>query len=224
MHAGNGMKEKSNKEIMIMASKKAKTPVEMLSEVFNRTVEIMSDLTTATAAASVNASLTSARSMIKFQKGATKAGLNVVGKVQEYTEKSLRDAVKDGEWLPEEGREAVDEWAKMMDSGIEQFSRVVDKSFDLMLKYLDRVEKEGKAKSKTSEKKSTTQKASVKKAPAKRLLRRKRPPRPSLQPRRKARQPSNRSNIIGCDHVCMYAPGSRRPHQISRSDEWEEAF
>jgi len=132
-------------------------------------------LTTATAAASVNASLTSARSMIKFQKGATKAGLNVVGKVQEYTEKSLRDAVKDGEWLPEEGREAVDEWAKMMDSGIEQFSRVVDKSFDLMLKYLDRVEKDKKVKitankpavPKASAKKATTKKAAAQKTPVK---------------------------------------------------------
>lgn len=149
-----------------MASKKAKKPGDMLSEVFNRTVEIMSDLTTATAAASMNASLTSARRLVKFQKGATKAGLNVVGRVQEYTEKSLRDAVKDGNWLPKEGKEVVDEWAKMMDGGIDEFGKVVDKSFDLMLTFLDRVEKEGKAKSKTSEKKSTTPKASAKKAPA----------------------------------------------------------
>jgi len=153
-----------------MASKKSKTPGEMLSEVFNRTVEIMSDLTTATAAASVNASLTSARSMVEFQKGATKAGLNVVGKVQEYTEKSLRDAVKEGKWLPEEGKEVVDEWAKMMDSGIKEFGKVVDKSFDLMLKYLDRVEKSKQTKpsaAATTPTKKLLKKTAQKKSPAK---------------------------------------------------------
>ena len=153
-----------------MALKKIKTPGDMLSEVFNRTIEIMSDLTTATAAASINASLTSARSLVKFQKGTTKAGLNVVGKVQEYTEKSLRDAVKKGKWLPEEGKDVVDEWAKMMDSGINEFGKVVDKSFDLMLKYLDRVEKDAKekeAKPKTVAKQSVEKKAPAKKAAAK---------------------------------------------------------
>lgn len=152
-----------------MSLEKIKSPGDMLSEVFNRTVEIMSDLTTATAAASVNASLTSARSLVKFQKGATKAGLKVVGRVQEYTEKSLRDAVKKGDWLPEEGKDVVDEWATMMDSGINEFGRVVDKSFDLILKYLDHLESNEqveKTKAKPAAKKSPAKKKATSKKTA----------------------------------------------------------
>ncbi|MCK5862648.1 MAG: hypothetical protein KAH38_09190, partial [Candidatus Hydrogenedentes bacterium] len=148
-----------------MVSKKVKKPGDMLAEVFNHAVEIMSDLTTVTAVASVNASLTSARRLVRFQKGTTKAGLNVVGKVQQYTEKSLREAVKDGKWLPEEGKDVVDEWAVMMDSGIDEFSRVVDKSFDLMLKYLDRIEKDAKSPKVSVTKAPAKKKSVAKKAP-----------------------------------------------------------
>jgi len=149
-----------------MAAKKTKKPQDVLSEIFHRTVEIMGDLTAATATASMNASLTSAKHLVKFQKSSTQAGLKLVGKVQDYTEKSLRDAMKDGKWLPGEGKDVVDEWAKMMDSGLDEFSRVVEKSFDLVLKYLDRVEKEAKAKESKS-KTGATKRASQKRAPKK---------------------------------------------------------
>ena len=139
---------------------------EMFSEIFNKTVEIMSDLTTATAAASMNASFTSARRLVKFQKGATKAGLHVVAKVQDYTEKTLRDAVKDGEWPPEEGKEVVEEWASMMRSGIKEFSRVVDNSFALLLKYLDGVENQTRKKTITPAQNNSSTKTSTKKTPA----------------------------------------------------------
>ena len=149
-----------------MAAKKAKKPGDVLSDVFHHAIEIMSDVTTAAAAASVNASLISVRHLVKFQKGSVMAVLKLLGKVQEYTEKSFRDAMKNGSWLPAEGKDVVDEWAKMMDSGIDEFSRVVDKSFDLMLKYLDRVEKEAKAK-------DTKEKAPAKKSAAKKPAKRK---------------------------------------------------
>lgn len=150
-----------------MTSRNPQKTGDILTEIFNRTVEIMSDLTTATAAASLNASFTSARRLIKFQKGATKAGLHVVEKVQDYTERSLRDAVKEGKWLPEEGKEVVDEWSSMMHSGIREFSRVVDKSFELILKYLDGVEKEARKNTITPTPAKTPAKESAKKAKAK---------------------------------------------------------
>lgn len=136
-----------------MAAKKkqaSKSPANILSDVFNRSMEVMSDLANATAATSMNASLTSARYLVKFQKSSAKAGLDLIGKVQEYTEKTLRKAMKEAEWAPDEGKDVVEEWAKMMGSGIDEFGRVIDKSFDLVLKLIDRVEKEKKA-SKASE-------------------------------------------------------------------------
>ena len=143
-----------------MAAKKNKKPSDVLSEVFNRTVEVMGDLAAATTSASVNTSLASARYLVKFQKSSTKAGLNLVGKVQQYTEKTLRQAMKEASWVPDEGKDVVDEWAEMMHSGIDEFGRVIDKSFDLVLKFLERVEKDAK----TSQ---TRKKASAKKGGAK---------------------------------------------------------
>ena len=151
-----------------MTSMKSQRTGDVLSEIFNRTVEIMSDLRTATAAASMNASFPNARRLIKFQKGATKAGLHVVEKVQDYAENSLRDAIKQDRWLPEEGKEVVDEWSSMMHSGIKEFGHVVDKSFDLMLKYLDSVEKEARNKNTTPTQEGTTVKKPVKKKSASR--------------------------------------------------------
>ena len=137
-----------------MATKKKQAknkPAAIISDVFNRSIEIIGDLAGATAASSINASLTSARYLVKFQKSSAKAGLDVVAKVQEYTEKSLRNAMKEAEWAPEEGKDVVDEWAKMMGSGIDEFNRVIDKSFDLVLKLIDRIEKERKEKAKPKE-------------------------------------------------------------------------
>ena len=148
-----------------MTSKKQLKPGDMFLDVFNRSVELVSDLTTASAAAAMNAPLTSARSLVKFQKGVTHTGLNLVGKVKEYTEKSLRTKLEEDKLLPEEAGEVVDEWAKMMDSGLSEFSKVVDKSYEQMLKYLERVEKEtGKKETKL---KTAAEKTTIKKVPAK---------------------------------------------------------
>ncbi len=97
-----------------MATSKKKKPGDMLYDMFSRSMEVMADLTQATAAASMDKSLASARHLVKFQKTCTKAGLSLVRKVQDYTEKTLREAVKKGDWMPEEGKDVVDDWSKMM--------------------------------------------------------------------------------------------------------------
>ncbi len=129
-----------------MATKKDDAPLtkasDFLVDAFNRSFEVMHDLTRATCETSKDASIASARYMVKFQKSSVKAGLGLVGKTQKVTEKSLRDALKKGKWLPRESREVVDEWSQMMKSGLDEFGRVTDKSFELLLRFLDRVEKE----------------------------------------------------------------------------------
>ena len=161
-----------------MATKKKSSlagAADLLPEILKRSLETLGEVSLATASASAEASIASARHMVKFQRAGVKAGMGLVSKVQKFTEKSLHDAVKDGKWLPKEGKEVVDEWSKTMKSGVDEFSRVTDKSFDLLLNFLDRVEKDQKAKSsekKQSASKSSTAKtatsASKKKAPAKR--------------------------------------------------------
>lgn len=116
--------------------------VEFLPELLQKSLKILGDLSMATGTASVEASIASARHLINLQRVSVKAGVGLVSKVQQYTEKSLLDAVKDGKWLPREGNEVIEEWTRMMQSGVDEFARVTDKSFELLLQYLDRVEKE----------------------------------------------------------------------------------
>lgn len=143
-------KTQRRKETLIMATRKEsatkKKSGDFLPEMLRKSLEIMGDLALATGAASVDASISSARHLVKFQRGSVKAGLGLISKVRDYTEKSLHEAVKDGKWLPGEGREVIDEWSGMMKSGVDEFSRVTDKSFELLLNYLDRIEKEKTAK------------------------------------------------------------------------------
>lgn len=145
---------------------------DFLSEILGRSLEAVRDFSVATGGASMEASISSARRLVKLQRSSVKAGLALVAKVQKYTEKSLHAAAKEGKWLPGEGKEAVEEWSNMMRSGVEEFTRVTDKSFELLLTYLDRVEKEKKSK---TEKKmppasgtATAKRSAPKKASAKR--------------------------------------------------------
>lgn len=158
-----------------MATKQHTDPLsktkDLFADVIERSLEIMQDLTLATAAASMDASIASARRLVKLQRGGVKTGLGLVSKVQKYTEKSLHKAVKDGDWLPKEGKEVVDDWSKMMKSGLDDFTQVTDKSFELLLHFLDRVEKEQKAKASKASANSGAPKTAAPgapKAPAKR--------------------------------------------------------
>lgn len=145
---------------------------DLLSEILGRSLEAMRDFSVTTSGASVDASLSGARRLVKFQRSSVKAGLALVAKVQKYTEKSLHAAAKEGKWLPREGKEAVEDWSNMMKSGVEEFTRVTDKSFELLLTYLDRVEKEKKAKpakeTPAAPGKTRAKRSAPKKAPAKR--------------------------------------------------------
>lgn len=145
---------------------------DLLSELLGRSLEVMRDLSMATGAASADASIAGAKRLVKFQRSSVKAGLGLVVKVQKYTEKSLHAAAKEGKWLPQEGKEVVEDWSNMMTSGVEEFTRVTEKSFDSLLTYLDRIEKERKpkvAKKTSSASSSSASKGNAeKKAPAKR--------------------------------------------------------
>lgn len=125
---------------------KSKAHYETLADLIKNPLTAIDDLSAATKSVSMNASITGARSFLKLQQSGFKAGMELVTKMYDYTEKKLRKTLKDGEWLPHEGQEVVDEWAKTMKAGIHEFKRVTDKSFSLLLEFLDRIEKESKEK------------------------------------------------------------------------------
>lgn len=133
---------------------------------------------------SVNADSTRRRaaqltiSVIEFQKAAFDNTIDIIGKLQEQTGKMLHEAVDNLSWVPGEGKEVVDEWIKTVNKGRKDFKHSSDKSFDLITKFVKRIEREQSAKTaaakKPAKKKSTTKKkaaskksATKKKAPAK---------------------------------------------------------
>ena len=108
-------------------------------------------------------------SIIDFQKATFDNTVDVIGKVQEQTGKSLHNLLKDASWMPGEGKEVVDEWIGSVRKSRKDFKRTMDKSFDLLVKYFERVKsEEGKkpAKKKKAKKKAAKKKA-VKRGPKK---------------------------------------------------------
>lgn len=159
-----------------MVTPKKAAPVsgaaDLLSEILSRSLEVMRDLSAAASTASEEASVAGARHLVKFQRSTLKVGLELVSKAQKYSEKTLHGAVKEGKWLPREGKEVVEDWSNMMKSGVEELTRVTDKSFEMLLNYLDRVEKEKRAgaskKALRTPRPAGSASAPVKKTPAKR--------------------------------------------------------
>lgn len=99
-----------------------------------------------------------ALSAIEMQRKAMHNALKGIGKLQDQTGKIALKMAQGASWMPDEGRQVVDEWNKATQRGREDFEKTMNKSFDLLSKYFERVKK-GQVGSKA---------ASRKRAPAKR--------------------------------------------------------
>ena len=67
--------------------------------------------------------------------------IDALGKLQKRSDKMVRRTVKDADWIPGEGKDVVEEWVSTMEKARAEFKKATDKSFDLLLKYLKRLEK-----------------------------------------------------------------------------------
>ena len=122
-----------------------------------------------------NMSLDATLGVINLQKRAFDASFKALSKLELQAEKSVQQMVKKSAWLPAESKEVVDDWAKMLKTGRDDFQKTVDKSFDLMTKFIKRVQHEGVAGKHKSHAKAAVvrkrvtvkKKAAKKKAPAK---------------------------------------------------------
>ena len=115
-----------------------------------------------------------ARQALQMQRRIFQSALSVFDTVQKQAGKVIEKNLAGNENLPEEAREVVKEWTRVIKTGRNEMTGAVEKSFDLIDQYLSKVQKSDKVKAapkKAAAKKASTKvpakKAAVKKAPAK---------------------------------------------------------
>ena len=99
-------------------------------------------------------------SVIDFKKTTFDNTFKVITQLQEQSEKVIQNLAEDAGWLPKEGVAIVKEWLRMLRAGRADFQKTVDKSFDLVTDYFERVVKTDAAPA------AAPKKASAKKRPA----------------------------------------------------------
>jgi hypothetical protein len=82
--------------------------------------------------------------LIKLQQSTFDKALKMLSQVQERGDKLVKKHVEDAAWLPAEGKEAVKEWSRTLNDGRAEFQKAVDKSYDLIRTYFERIQKSGK--------------------------------------------------------------------------------
>jgi hypothetical protein len=109
--------------------------------------------------------------MIKLQRTTFDRAFKILSQVQKRSDKLIKDHVEEASWMPAEGSEVVKEWSRTLNDGRAEFQKTVDKSYDLLRTYFERIEKSGKAVSKranaagkkisTGKKKTTTKRTAT---------------------------------------------------------------
>lgn len=80
-------------------------------------------------------------SAVEYQRKAMHNALKGIGKLQDQTGKLVLKMAQGATWMPDEGRQVVDEWNKATQRGREDFEKTMNKSFDLLSAYFERVKK-----------------------------------------------------------------------------------
>lgn len=107
-----------------------------------------------------------ALTVIDFQKTTFDNTFKLLQQLQEQSEKMVQELVKHAAWMPPEGKALVDEWVRTLRGGRSEFKKSVDKSFDLITDYFERVQKEAKKKPAPKKRPAAKKKAAAKKKPA----------------------------------------------------------
>jgi len=99
-----------------------------------------------------------ALSVIELQRKTFDATLNGIGKLQDQTGKMLHKVAQSAAWVPDEGKQVVDEWNRATHRGRQDFQKTMEKSFDLLTHYFQRVKKGQPAKKHTAKKRAPAKK------------------------------------------------------------------
>lgn len=111
-------------------------------------------------------------SLVDFEKTTFDNTFKVISQLQEQSEKAIQNLLEGAGWLPKEAKSIAREWIHMLRAGRGDFKKTVDKSFDLLTDYLERVSRSeaqaAKAPAfKTIAKKKPAKKKAAKKSAAK---------------------------------------------------------
>lgn len=108
-----------------------------------------------------------ALSLLALQRKAFDKGIEMIASLQEYSEETIGRGLKHADWMPHEGKEVARMWSRLLNDGRSEFKRSVDKSYDLMTGYFERVRAEEPEPAKRpASKKTATKKTAAKKKPA----------------------------------------------------------
>jgi len=70
------------------------------------------------------------KQMLDFNKNAFESSFNVMATLQDQTQRAAEMCLEQANcWLPQEGKKAIDEWAKACKKGRETFKNTVDDGF-----------------------------------------------------------------------------------------------
>jgi hypothetical protein len=67
--------------------------------------------------------------MIDFNKATFDNTFNAIVMLQEQAERAANTLLEQANWLPEDGKKAINEWVKAYKKGREDFKKVVDENF-----------------------------------------------------------------------------------------------
>lgn len=77
------------------------------------------------------------KQMIEFNQATFNNTFQALTMLQDQFETLTQTAVDQSNWLPEEGRKAIEEWAKAYKTGREQFKSYVDESYQKVAEFFD---------------------------------------------------------------------------------------
>ncbi len=147
------------------------TPLDKVSTQAEKLMERISNRADEAASSTGRKACKLVLSVIDFQKTTFDNTFKIISQLQEQSEKMVSTMVTDSHWVPKEGKAVVKEWVQMLQTGRSDFRKTVDKSFDLLTDYFERVQKEeipsGTTAKKSTAKKSTSKKSTAKKSTAK---------------------------------------------------------
>lgn len=83
------------------------------------------------------------RRLVEFQKAIVEGTIDGVVAFQDQQEQLINNILDRSSVIPEEGKDLVNEWIDTFKKGRDDFKATVDKSFDLVDTYLDRLAGEG---------------------------------------------------------------------------------
>jgi hypothetical protein len=104
---------------------------------------------------------------ISLQRKAFNGAIRGIGTLQDRTGKVLHRFAQNASWVPDEGKQVVDEWNKATKRGRDDFQKTMEKSFDLLKHYFERMQKGGPVPKKTpaAKRKAATKKKAAAKKP-----------------------------------------------------------